>query len=244
MNLSSMRFFSKHNVPLSGLFVVRIFLIFCGFLLLLQTAKAQNLQQKQSNLTDKIVVVVNDDVITETELELRILRVKINNNIEVVDDELTQKVLENMVQEKVQLQRADEVGLFTSDAEVNSLLQQFARQRNISVEQLQEQLAREGLPFKDFVDDLRSQSTIRKLVRSSIASQITVTDEEIETYTKANNIKPKDIAYELSYLLAEYPLGATDEQKDLLLEEISSIKRQISNENFEKINNFTFTFQK
>ncbi len=183
--------------------------------------------------SDKIVVIVNDDVITEGELQLRIKRVKANNQLTNIDGSIRQRILKNMVEELVQLQRAEQLRITTSEPEIDRLEERFARQQKLTVEQLREQIKLQGLPYDDFRDSLRTQSTLRKLVRADAARSVSVTDEEIDTFAKANNIKPKAVAYDVSFLQVKFDENSTEAEQQALLSNVERAKSQLKTFDFQ-----------
>lgn len=177
-------------------------------------------------LVDKIIVVVNDNVITENDLDRRILRVKFNNQLTEVDQNLRDRILKNMIEELVQLQSARRIGLKVSDAEVNTVLQRFLASKNKTKEQLNQELIDAGLSFSDLIDNLRTSTTLTKLIRIDAVRSVKVSDEEIKTFAKANNIKPKNLQYDVSYLQVKASASSDEEQQQELLEQVTSIKAQ------------------
>ena len=187
--------------------------------------------------SDKIVVIVNDDVITEGELQQRIKRVRANNQLTNVDETLRQRILKNMVEELVQLQRADQLGIVTSEPEVDRLEERFAGQQKLTVTQLRDQVKLQGLPYDDFRGSLRTQSTLRKLVRADAARSVSVTEEEIDTFAKANNIKPKAVAYDVSFLQVKFAEASTEAEQQALLSKVTRTKSQLNTFDFQIFKN-------
>lgn len=206
------------------------FIIFISLMSFLSSGWVQ-----AQTLIDKIIVVVNNDVITENELRQRILRVKNNNNIQSVDQNLRDRILKNMVEELVQLQTAQKVGITVSEAEVDVLVRRFLQQENITEKQLTKQLLNAGLSFEDLREDLKTRSILTKLIRGDAVRSLKVSDEEIKTFAKANNIKPKKPAYDASYLLVRSPDGASDAEQNELLAKVKSVKSKSSDMTFDQM---------
>ena len=206
------------------------FIIFISLMSFLSSGWVQ-----AQTLIDKIIVVVNNDVITENELRQRILRVKNNNNIKSVDQNLRDRILKNMVEELVQLQTAQKVGITVSEAEVDVLVRRFLQQENITEKQLTKKLLNAGLSFEDLREDLKTRSILTKLIRGDAVRSLKVSDEEIKTFAKANNIKPKKTAYDASYLLVRSPDGASDAEQNELLAKVKSVKSKSSDMTFDQM---------
>ena len=95
---------------------------------------------------DRILAVVNDDVVTHSELALRVAETKKQLQLEKItppsDDVLRRQVLEHLVFERVQLQIASQTGIRVSETEVDKALESVAKQNKMSVEEFQKFLRR------------------------------------------------------------------------------------------------------
>ncbi|HID48934.1 MAG TPA: peptidylprolyl isomerase, partial [Chromatiales bacterium] len=137
-----------------------------------------------ATLIDRIVAVVEEDVILQSGLDDNIANIR--RQIEArggpmpPDDLLNKQVLERLIMKKLQVQRADGTGIRVSDSDVDNTLQMVAQQNNISVTQLRNRLETDGFDFAEFRDEMRDELTINRLRDRVTDSASDVTDTEIE----------------------------------------------------------------
>jgi len=165
---------------------------------------------------DWIVAVVNDEVIVNSDLqgEMRSIVSNLRQQGTALppQDVLQKQVLERMVTNRVQLQLASRTGIKVDDGTLNAALRQVAAQNQLSLEGFQEALAKEGVTYAEFREDLRDQLIIRRLQQRQVASQVTVTEREIDN-ALANQVRQGSGGHEyhLMHILIAVPEGASPE---------------------------------
>lgn len=165
---------------------------------------------------DKIIVVVNDDVITQHELDSRTdeyrQKLRLSDLSEKDKNILTKQVLQKMIRTRIQLQRAEKFGIAIDDVALNRVLEQIANQNKLSLSELRTAIKAEGMSFSDFREQARNDLIIKQLQQRIIASKITVTDKEVQQFIKTNNSsKQSDTSYHLSHILISTPESAKPE---------------------------------
>ncbi len=162
---------------------------------------------------DRILVVVNDDVITQSELDARIPVVKKQlamQRIRLPADEILQKqLLERMILERLQMQIASQAGIKISEEKVDSAMQNLAEQNHMTPKKFTEMLSREGMPLEKFRDQLRTQLTIQQLLEKEINNNIVVSDNEVENFLTYHG--DADVEYNLSHILISVPEKSSPE---------------------------------
>ncbi|MFU0841915.1 MAG: Chaperone SurA [Burkholderia sp.] len=135
---------------------------------------------------DRIVAVVNRDVITERELEQRTHTVALNlrrQNINLPPmEQLRAQVLERLITERTILQRASETGIRVDDQMVNAAVEQIARQNNITVDELRQKLLADGVTFSAFKQEIHDEIVSQRLREREVDSKIRIPDSEIDAY--------------------------------------------------------------
>jgi peptidyl-prolyl cis-trans isomerase SurA len=110
---------------------------------------------------DRIAAVVNDGVVLRSELDAQVLefsqRLRAQNVALPADKVLRDQVLERLVLEEIQAQRARRAGINISDEQVNEALQRMAKAQNVPFAQLPEKMAEAGYVYADFRDGVRRQ---------------------------------------------------------------------------------------
>ncbi|TCV82474.1 MULTISPECIES: peptidylprolyl isomerase [Methylomonas] len=160
----------------------------------------------QAQVLDRIVAVVEEDVILERELnnEVAAITNKLSSNNVMIPPEfvLRKQVLERMVVDKLQRQLAAKSGVQVSDEMLSASVADIASRNGLSVESFRNELSKQGMEYKAFEDNLRNEIIINQLRGREIGSRVKVTDAEVlhymETQSKAGQSNSQ---YHLGHIL-------------------------------------------
>jgi len=164
------------------------------------------------------VAVVNSEPITNNELRARVLRTEQQINQQGVTmpprDTLKRQVLEQLIQEKIQVQMAQESGIKIDDEAVQAAEQNVARQNQVSVTDLQKRLAQDGIPLTQFHDELRTQLMQARLRERELEARVKVTEADIDQFLRDQRGGAEHAPQEinLAQVLIAVPEQATDAQ--------------------------------
>ena len=166
---------------------------------------------------DRIVAVVNDDVITQNELNERITLVTHQLQRQGAtlppSDVLARQILERMINDRVQLQLAKDEGIKVDDLTLDQTIERIAQENKMSVADFRKALERDGINYTRFRDDIRNEITIARLREKDVDNTIVVTDAEVETeLARETHEASADVEYQLSHILVAVPPQATAEQ--------------------------------
>jgi peptidyl-prolyl cis-trans isomerase SurA len=160
--------------------------VLTGALILSSPAGAQALSNRNTQVADSVVAVVNDGVITRRELEERTAliakRLQQQNAPVPPADQMQRQVLDQMVLERIQLQKAKEDGIVIDDATVNRTLARLAQQNQMTLDVYRARIEAQGVPWSTFTRDARTELTLSKLREKEVDSKITVSDGEVANY--------------------------------------------------------------
>jgi peptidyl-prolyl cis-trans isomerase SurA len=181
---------------------------------------------------DRIVAIVNDGVITGSQLDERLAEAKIqlqSRNIKMpADDVLRQQLLERMIVEQLQLQVAKSYGIRVTDQDVERAAQRIAQQNKITKDALYAMVRKDaGLDRADYHRQLREQITIQQLVQREINSRISVSESEINNFLESARTQHGDGEYHLSHIFIAIPESATPEQIQKAKTKAESVHTQI-----------------
>jgi peptidyl-prolyl cis-trans isomerase SurA len=148
----------------------------------LPAAQAQS--RKQS--LDHIVAIVNEEVVTQSELEQALAVAKIQMSQEQVpalsQDLLQKQVLDQLINKKLQLQVAKQAGIAILERDLDHTIAKVAEQNNLSMNDLYQRLNQEGMSKNNYRNEIREQLTLQKLQQQEVVSHINITPEEIKTF--------------------------------------------------------------
>lgn len=167
-----------------------------------------------AELVDRIVAVVNRKVITEYQLqeaEQQFLA-QTGGTSQLARDERRQKVLNVLIENEIIRQKADDMGILVSDEELNAALYDIKERNQIlSDEQLKKVILQEGRTWEEFLEEIRNQIKIAKLVNREVRSQIEISEEEVERYyqTHQNEFEQETPSVAVRHILLPLPENAT-----------------------------------
>lgn len=163
---------------------------------------------------DRIAAVVDEDIILQSELDRAVANIRnqyAGRETQLPPpDVLQRQVLERLILIRLQTARAASTGMRVSDEEVDAAAAGIARQNNMTMDQLRQQLATEGLGFAEFRSSLRDEITIQRLRQRFAQTRISVSDAEVDAALAAQ--AGGNTQYRLAHILVALPEGATAEQ--------------------------------
>lgn len=185
-----------------------------------------------AKVIDSIHVVVNDEVITKNEVAGRVTQVSQNlkaRNAQLPDQAtLERQVVESMIVERAQLQLAKEMGVRVDDRTLDATIGRIAEGQKMSVQELRNQMEKEGLPFAQFREDIRNEILMQRLREHEVDSKIQVSEAEIDTYMTAAKVAAADrVELELSQILVRVPENASPEQINARRARAEEVARQL-----------------
>jgi len=139
-------------------------------------------QLRAQEVIDRVVAIVNDDLITLSELRETALTIN-PTSTEPIDE---RTVLNQMVESKLFEQEANRRGITVSKEELDASIEQVRNKYNLNEDQMEEVLKKQNLTPESFREQWRVQTLGNKLLESQLKNKIVVTDAEIEEYYKEN----------------------------------------------------------
>ena len=190
---------------------------------------------------NRIVAIVNDDIITASELKNR--EVSVMEQLQKQQTEmpatsvLRKQILDRLVLENLQLQIAERGGVRVDDELLNTNLRTLAKKNNMTLGEFRNVLENDGYDFVSFREDFRKQIIMNKIRQQMVNNRIQISEREVDNLlaeAQANNIENRE--YRLSHILISIPEDATSEELDKATKRAESILERVkSGENFEKV---------
>ena len=165
---------------------------------------------------DRIVAVVNDEVITQQELAARVdfafRQLRQQGTPPPTREVIERQLIERLIADRVQMQHARDIGLRVDDAELDRAIARIADENKLSPTQMRATLEKDGVPFEKFREDIRSEITLSRLREREVAQKIVITEAEIDNFIQAQQTQGRNDEYNLSHILVTVPENATPEQ--------------------------------
>lgn len=159
-----------------------------------------------AEVLDKIIAVVEDDVILDRELEREVAavvqRIEANNAVVPPSYILRKQVLERMIIDKLQRQMAERAGITVTEEMLNSQATEIMRRNNMTAQEFRAELESQGISYQGFLDTMRNEIIINQLRGREIGGRIKVTDREVEHYLETQGkIGEEATQYHLGHIL-------------------------------------------
>lgn len=166
---------------------------------------------------DRVLVIVNNDVITQVELNHRFEQIlsqlkKRNTTANPEDENLKRQVLERMIVERIQLQLADQTGIRIDDAQVDRVLERVASENQLTLPQFFKKLEKDQISAKVFRDQIRQEIILTRLREREVDSKIVISENEVENFLKTQEENLSQNEYLLGHLFVGIPEQASPEQ--------------------------------
>jgi peptidyl-prolyl cis-trans isomerase SurA len=167
---------------------------------------------------DRILAVVNNDVITQSDLDIQtrtVVQQLRQRNAELPPADVLQKqVLERAIMDRLQLQMAGRTGIRVDDDTLNRAIETIAKQNNLSIDQVREVLARDGFDFAAFREDIRDEIIISRLRQREVGNKVTVTDQEVQNHLDNQKVQGASAGneYQIAQILIALPEAPSPEQ--------------------------------
>lgn len=182
---------------------------------------------------DGIVAIVNEGVVLQSQLDAQLAAIRARAQREGLRlppiDVMQDQILEQLIVEQIQLQRADRIGLQISDQMLNTALANIAAENGIPFEQLPATLDAEGIDYGAYRRDMRTQLVLQQLRQIDVINRISVAPREIEMCIadlEGNVVGNSD--YRLSHILISVPDSATADDFAAAKEEADGVYEQLA----------------
>ncbi len=191
-----------------------------------------NLPQPTSSAQDinQIVAIVNDDVITQTELDQAVKQAKkrIEQSHMTMPDShtLNTAILNQLIDQKLQLEIAKRAGISVSEKEVSGRIKLITQQNKISLTELKKKLAASNDSYEDFRKQLKDQMTIAKVQQQAVTKTPTVSETEITDFLKNYTAQQQD---QKQYHLLDILIPLTDSPTQTQIEQAKTTATSIYN---------------
>ncbi len=169
------------------------------------------------NPLDRIVAVVNDEVITALELkaEMGLIKKQLSQqNTQLPSDAVLEKqLLDRMILRRIQLQMAKRSSIRVDDDMLNRTLENIAAQNRMSLSQFRSALQSEDINFESFRENMRDEITVNRLQQRQVRSRIVVTQQEIDNFINNQKLRGgEDKEYHLGHILVSVPEAASAQE--------------------------------
>lgn len=198
----------------------------------------------QAKAMDRIAAIVNDQVITESQVNQRITmikqQIKATNTAVPPEKKLWREALDQLIDIELQLQIAKKANITTDDAAIDQTLTNMAKQHNLTLSQLPDALRKEGIDYQLYRDNLRQNMIINQLQQKEIGPQVKLPKRALNdlkhTLAKQPAIPAEYHLQDIVVLLPDNPSNEQVQTQEKLAKELLDKIRQ--GETFEQVTRY------
>lgn len=189
-----------------------------------------------AELADRIVAIVNDDVITLSELNEAVVPYvqKIRGERYSPDTaremrfKVREQVLNRMVDDLLTAQEAKRLNISVEQSEVDEYVERTKSQHALTEEDLRKALAGQGLTLEQYRKQLKEQILQLKIINVAVKSKVAVTEKDIQEYYESHKDDyQSEKKYHLKTIVMDIPASATDAERDAARERMTSVERAL-----------------
>lgn len=181
---------------------------------------------------DRIVAVVNEQVVLASELDAAISDVKRQLTAQGIAlpaaDALKKQVLERLILVRLQTQRATHLGLQATDADINKALESIAARNEMTMDGLRQAMHEDGLDYATYREQLRDEILMARLRQREVDNRISISEQDIDLFLEVENRNPSERKdYRLRHILLVLPADPTPDAVSKKREEARSLLAQL-----------------
>ncbi|WP_461535466.1 peptidylprolyl isomerase [Spongorhabdus nitratireducens] len=166
---------------------------------------------------DRVIAIVDDNVIMQSEFNQRLADIKrqiASRNISPPPEStLKQQVLERLIIDELQLQRAGRAGVRVDDQALNDAVRRIAGRNQMSIEQFRAALEADGVSFAQAREEIRKEMVINRVRQRYVGERINISDQEVDNFISSEEGRQQmSVSVRLGHILISTPDGAKPEQ--------------------------------
>lgn len=179
---------------------------------------------------DRILVVVNDGVILQSELDRAMddarREIRARGIAQPGDDVLRNQVMERLILMRVQTQRAQQAGIRVDDRDLNEVLANVAKQNGMNLAEFAEAVRKDGMDYLAVREQIREEVIVQRLRAREVDSRVAVTDQDVDMLLAMQGADA-DAEYRLSHILVSVPEGAGSDVRDAARKEAEDLLKRV-----------------
>jgi len=181
---------------------------------------------------DTIVAVVNEGVVLSSELESEVaflkLQSKINNQGLPSDDVFRERVLQRMIDQEIQRQHANSLGVIVDPSSVNRAIEQVAQGNNMSTAQFRQTLASQGFDYDHYRKSIENELLSTRLIQRDVQSRIRISKQEVDDFLSVSDQGNQQQRYRVLHILLAVPPAAPQAEVDQALARANTVLEQLN----------------
>jgi len=186
-----------------------------------------------ADVLERVVAIVNDDVITQLELdaELDVIKQQLRGQRTAMppDAVLRKQVLDRVVLMRIQLQRANSRLIRIDDETLNRAVESIANQNRMSLNELRQALQSDGVDYSEYRERIRDEITVTRLQQREVHRLVEVTEQEVDDLLANRELQDKsNEEYHLQHILLVVPEAASSDKIQAVKQKAQAVLQKIN----------------
>jgi len=186
----------------------------------------------RSVLIDRVVAVVNDEALTQYDINEQtrdvLAQMKAQKVTPPASDVLEKQLLDRLITERVLMQYAKESGIRVDDTQVERTISRIAQDNKLTPDEFRKAVEREGVTFAKYRDGIRNEMVVQRLREREVEGRVSVSDAEVDLFLATVDAQSGgDVEYRIAHISVLVPEQATPEQIDMRVRKIEEAMRQL-----------------
>jgi peptidyl-prolyl cis-trans isomerase SurA len=204
----------------------------CASLLSAAPAAAQTRDMSSTGVAlDRVIAIVNDGIVLQSQLDAQSAliaeRLRSQGSQLPPADVIRQQVLERLILQEIQVQRAERLGVQVADEMLNEALRDVARRNNIPFEQMPAALEQQGIDYPTYREEMRREIMLSLLRQRDVFPRIYVSPRELEQALERDASQAGvNTEFDVSHILLSLPETATSEEMEKVEALAADIRRR------------------
>lgn len=181
---------------------------------------------------DRVSVQINEGIVLESEIAGMLQTVKANaSSAEQAlpsDQALRTQVIERLIMTRLQMQMADRIGLHIGDLQLDQTISNIAKEQNLTVDQMRENIGEEGMSWSQYREQLREEITLGEIQRIQVQRRIQVSPQEINNLVKLIEEQGlQQVEFQIGHILIEVPSSPSSEALQKASERANTVLKRV-----------------
>ncbi|MFD2176445.1 peptidylprolyl isomerase SurA [Veronia pacifica] len=181
---------------------------------------------------DRVVTVVNEDVILRSDIDImrKLVIFRADGSTDKLPSEeiLNAQILNDLIDEKLQLQQAERLGIRVGDIRLDQAITRIAKEDGLTVQQLRKKLIDYRLSWADYREEIRQQMAASEARTAQVRRRINILPQEIDALSTALNAREQqNIQYKFSHIQLPLKEAATAEEKNKTAYLVRAIEKKL-----------------
>lgn len=186
----------------------------------------------EDTVLDEITAIVNEGVVLRSEVtaETRFLSQQARASGQTLpqDDVLKERVLERLISQELQRQRARQLGIEIDQASVNDAIDRIAAGNKMKTFEFRQTLQQEGFDYDYYRQSIKHELLLNRLIQRDVEQSINVSAQEIDEFLASSSPASEDQVYRLRHILIAVPASDSDANINAARTRMDDIVKQIN----------------